>query len=660
MASVNPFLRDLSDDDVARLEEAVEQFEAAWRRGERPDPIDYLPREGPRFPALVELVAVDREYRAADGSAARVGRFELVQEVGSGAFGRVYRGFDPELGREVAVKVPHPHAVSATNRERAVREARCSARLRHPHIVALYEVVEHDRLPVLVSEFVDGEPLSVWSGGAPIPPAKAAALAVTLAEALHHAHSQGVVHRDVKPSNVLIDREGNPRLLDFGLARLDAADTLTADGDLLGTPAYMAPEIIAGATADARADLYSLGVVLYELLTGERPFRGTTRAVLAQIAADHPVPPRRLIPDLPRDLETICLKAMAQEPVDRYPTAADLADDLRRWARGEPVVARPVGMVGRACRWCRRKPGPAALVAALVAAVVFGVAGIGWEWQRAEDRRREAEQFAAEAARERDRAEEQFRVTHRAVIELGGARAPDWGSKNPSYGLNKPPAQANARKVQPYYRFLVEQRPGDREVLIQAAYVEQLVGFANQEAGQYAEAAACYEESLRIFRQLRRIARDDRDYVWGETGSYLGLALAHEFAGRPADALDPAIRACRQLAELVNGRSDLKERFGSSIRSACRRIRIALEALHGPGGAVRRLRADGWLDAPGAPLGAGDRVRVLCIADETTRLGKKCRRADPEAMAIAFDSSERLTAAVFGEQPHSEVKAASR
>jgi hypothetical protein len=653
MTPINPFLPHLSEEDVTRLEEAVEQFEAAWCRGERPDPIEFLPADGPRFPTLIELVAIDREFQAADG-AARVGRFKLVHEVGAGAFGRVYRGFDPELGREVAVKVPHPGAMSPVDRERAAREARCSARLRHPHIVALYEVVEKDGLPVLVSEFVDGEALSVWSGGGPVAPAKAAAVVAVLADALHHAHSQGVVHRDVKPSNVLIDRDGNPRLLDFGLAWLDEADTLTGDGDLLGTPAYMAPEVVEGAAADARADLYSLGVVLYELLTGERPFRGTTRAVLAQIVAEEPTPPRQLVPDLPRDLETVCLKAMDREPGSRYPTAAALAADLRRWLQGEPVIARPVGIVGRTWRWCRRRPVPAALAGALAAAVVLGIAGVAWEWQRADDRRREAEQYAAEAERERDRTEQQFRVIHRAVIELGGTGNPDWGSGKPSFKLIDPVAQSSAREVQPYYRFLVKQRPDDRELLTRAAYVEQLVGYASQKAGDYDRSAACYEQSLRYLARLRQMNPDDREYVWGEIGAYLGLALAHEFADRPAEALDPAVRACGQLVELINARPDLQSRFRTSIQSSCRRIRNALEAMSGAGGAVRRLRAEGWLDVPEGSLGAGDRVRVRSFLDQSISLGKRClRREDQEGATIALDSARRMSAAVSEKSPAS-------
>ncbi len=268
----------------------------------------------------------------------------------------------------------------------------------HPGIVAVYEASQIEGQPYLAREFVDGPTLADRLATGPLPPFEAAALAADMAEALDAAHRAGVVHRDVKPSNILIDAEGRPRLADFGLARrLEADVTLTADHQVLGTPAYMSPEQAVGESrhADARSDIYALGTVLYHALAGEPPFRGTPTMVIHQLLNDDPRPIRSLNERVPRDLETVCLKAMAREPADRYPTSATLAEDLHRAIAGLPVRAHPIGPVGRLLRRARRRPRLTTLVVVLVIAVVSGVAGVLWQWQRAEvlsaEARRQAE-----------------------------------------------------------------------------------------------------------------------------------------------------------------------------------------------------------------------------------------------------------------------------
>jgi len=300
----------------------------------------------------------------------RLGKFDLLEVVGSGSFGTVYKARDPELDRLVAIKVPRSTSLPGSSGEtdRFLREARSVARLRHPAIVPIHEVNQQDGVPYLVSEFVQGVTLSDFLSGKRPSPRQSAELIARLADALHYAHVQGVVHRDVKPSNIMLDGDNAPHLMDFGLARRDAGEaTMTVEGQVLGTPAYMSPEQARGEAhkVDGRADVYSLGVILYQMLTGELPFRGTSRMLLHQVLQDEPRAPRSLSDLIPRDLETICLKAMAKEPVRRYASAAELAADLRHFLSGQPIHARPTGPVERLGRWCRRNPVLASLTGAV-------------------------------------------------------------------------------------------------------------------------------------------------------------------------------------------------------------------------------------------------------------------------------------------------------
>lgn len=305
-----------------------------------------------------------------------LGHLELIELAGEGHFGTVWKARDSELDRIVAVKIPRTSDLGAVTVELFMREARAAAQLRHPNIVPVYEVGKEAETIYIVSEFIQGVTLAEVIDERRPDPNSAAKLCAAIGRAVHHAHENGVVHRDLKPGNVIIDRDGQPHVMDFGLAKRDAGEiTITVSGRLLGTPAYMSPEQASGHGhhADRRSDVYALGVMLYELLTGSRPFEGETRMLVHQILTEEPLPPRRFDRDVPRDLETICLKAMSKEPAQRYATAEAFADDLQRFLNHEPIRARRVNPLARSLRWARRNPAIAALSAlSLVALLMLG------------------------------------------------------------------------------------------------------------------------------------------------------------------------------------------------------------------------------------------------------------------------------------------------
>ncbi|HTU89263.1 MAG TPA: protein kinase [Gemmataceae bacterium] len=373
-------------EELGRHLESCPRCEAAARAlDELSDPVMSAYRESALAAPLAEPAAPPE----------RVGAYEILEELGRGGMGVVYKARHLKLQRIVALKMLLGGSfVTSEERARFRIEAEAVARLRHPNIVQIYEVGEHEvdaglPRPYFTLEFAAGGNLASRLAGRPQLPRQAAAWLEALARASHYAHQQGIIHRDLKPSNVLLTEAGEPTLCDFGVAKLmTGSDIKTRSGTLLGTAEYMAPEQAGeGEKVGPAADTYALGAILYTMLTGRPPFQGAnTLHILEQVRSQEPVPLRRLVPHVPRDLETICLKSLEKEPARRYASAAELADDLQRFLEGEPIRARPASLWERGWKWAKRRPSVAGLLGAVIALATIGVALVFGLWRGAEAR----------------------------------------------------------------------------------------------------------------------------------------------------------------------------------------------------------------------------------------------------------------------------------
>src|SRR5213592_4554474 len=334
-------------------------------------------------PARDETDAVAAGHNKKTARAAELlgelGDYELLEEVGRGGQGVVFRARQKSLNRTVALKVISlGQWASKVHLKRFRREAEAAASLEHPGIVPIYEVGERDGSCYFSMKFVEGGQVDEVCRRTPISIRHAAELIAKVARTVHYAHEHGILHRDIKPGNILLDAKGEPHLTDFGLARLlESESTVTRTLEVLGTPSYMAPEQALGenAAVSSATDAYGLGAVLYQLLTGQPPFAGgTTYETIKLLLDTEPRPPRLLNPKVDRDLSTICLKCLEKDPKRRYSSALALAEDLERWLRHEPIRARHTGVFTRGTKWVRRNPGIAVMAAMLIAlAVPLGV-----------------------------------------------------------------------------------------------------------------------------------------------------------------------------------------------------------------------------------------------------------------------------------------------
>jgi eukaryotic-like serine/threonine-protein kinase len=484
--------------------------------------------------------------------------YEILGELGRGGMGVVYKARQLRLNRVVALKMllAGEHAGPEAG-VRFLAEAESIARLHHPNIVQIFAFGDCGGLPYFEMEYVAGGSLADRLDGAPRPARDGARLVETLARAIHEAHRLGIVHRDLKPANILLAADGTPKVADFGLAKwLDVETGLTRSQLIVGSPSYMAPEQAGRGLAPVgpAADVYALGAILYELLTGRPPFRAATvMETLEQVRSDEPIAPTRLRPKLPRDLVTICLKCLEKEPHRRYATAGELAEDLRRFAAGEPIRARPVAGHERLWRWCRREPAVAALALALLA----GLVGVATQWWRAEEhlkdalrQRRRAEEIAVrhfdanralQAANEsertaRRRAQGRFDAAMRALGKFEEITKDAALLREPRLeGLRAGLLQTALG----FYRELQASLEDDASPVARSQLAEAYarVGAVTWELGLTEEALAAYRRSLALVEQTAEAAPADPDVRSSVARAHAQIGFCFRTTGRPAEAL---------------------------------------------------------------------------------------------------------------------------
>ncbi|MEM7315389.1 MAG: serine/threonine-protein kinase, partial [Planctomycetota bacterium] len=454
-----------------------------------------------------------------------LGHFELVEKLGVGAFGTVWKACDRELDRTVAVKVPRREQLSEKDAEQFLREARAAAQLKHPGIVAVHEVGRDGSTFYIVSDFIAGVTLADWLTGQQPSVRESVKLVAKVADALHAAHEQGIVHRDLKPSNIMIDSGGEPHVMDFGLAKREAGEvTMTMDGQVIGTPAYMSPEQARGDAhhVDRRADVYALGVILFELMTGEKPFRGNTRMLLHQVLNEEPPSPRKLNSNVPRDVETITLRSLEKVPVRRFQTAEALSADLTRFLDDMPVQSRPIGRAERGLRWCRRNPMAASLSGCIFFLLAAGITLSSALWLRAESTATREIEARKAVVLEKERADRNFERAQSVVDEFLTDVSESEELLRGTPGTQSLRLKLLEKAKRYYERFLAQNTSQEMNAELAAAH--HRLGKIQQTMGKSTEAEQSFDQTLLVYQDL--VGKNSNDLKIQE-----GLASTHQSQG---------------------------------------------------------------------------------------------------------------------------------
>ncbi|MBI3461939.1 MAG: tetratricopeptide repeat protein [Planctomycetes bacterium] len=648
---------EITDDDVL----ALDSYREALQAGQRITPEDWVrthPRAGSALQAFRALAALhDPEHTQPEhartetpasapeqASVATANLFspqppeipgyEFLGLCGRGGRGVVWKARRMALGRVEAVKmILAGQFADVAEVERFLREVKLAAGLSHPNIVKVHDAGIVAGQPYLTMEYIDGKTLAQLAQGPDaLPVRKAAEFVKTVALAVQYLHEHNILHRDLKPANVLLSvvsgplsvakkPEGKttdhgqlttdyvPKITDFGLAKqIEGGSALTGSGDVIGSPSYMPPEQAAGRITQLGpwSDVYGLGAILYELLAGRPPFRAETRGATIHQVLDsnlEPVVPSRLNPDVDRDLDTICTKALAKEPSRRYHTARDLAEDIERWLNGEPIHARPVGRVERFWRWCRRKPAVASLAAAFVVAVISGIASVTWQWARAETNFRRANQSLDELSTTYNRLGEllgQVRSKAEALelYQRGRATLERLVQDNPTNtsfqsalagcymnignrqgDLGQPDAARESyRAAIDLWEKLVRESPAMAGFQKELAKTYSNLGVLQRQTGQLEQARHSYQKAIEIRERLVRDDPTSVDYRNELASSHHNLGVLQSHVGQLADGLASFQRAYEIRERLVQDNPDLPEIQGV-FAGPCNRIAAVQAAM---------------------------------------------------------------------------------
>jgi serine/threonine-protein kinase len=501
-------------------------------------------------PATLKDVPQDEATLA---STTNLSGYAIDGVLGRGGMGVVYRAHHHRLNRTVALKM----IVGGAQADPAIlarfrAEAEAVARLQHPNIVQIYDVGESANGPYLALEFVEGQSLAAWAASTPQPAREAAAIVEQMARALHFAHGQGVIHRDLKPANILLTLDGQPKVTDFGLAKRIVEDAVyTGSKSILGTPSYMAPEQASGRSLriGACTDVYGLGAILYDLLTGHPPFKAETPLeTLRLVTSAEVVPPTRLRPGLPRDLQTICLKCLEKERERRYASAGALALDLRRFLEGRPILARPISLAGRATKWAKRQPVIASLTGVLLLATAMLVSGGAYDNFNLQRAYRDASLQKREAEAQRGKAVANLKKARIAADRLL-AHVANWQA------VNVPQADRMRRDLLKdaagIYREMLNEGSEDPELRYEASVVTRQLGGISTIFKEHETAEKSYRSSMSILQTLVRESPERQDYRLDMAKCLNELGTTLRDAGRLEEARDHYARALELMEKLA-------------------------------------------------------------------------------------------------------------